>query len=105
MNLQPRSEQPTPETILNMSNFGPHLSARPFDGVTYLSNPSQAELRALALKHTPAILETAVGSINKLTRNKARMAKYTYVISDGAHVLQASLQTPPIAESQPNADD
>jgi phosphoenolpyruvate carboxykinase (ATP) len=52
---------------------------RPFD-VEYLENPSQSELRALALAHTPAVLETASGSINKVSRNKARMAKFTYII-------------------------
>jgi phosphoenolpyruvate carboxykinase (ATP) len=52
---------------------------RPFD-VEYLANPSQAELRELALAHTPCVQKTAVGSINKVTRNKARMAKYTYII-------------------------
>ena len=52
---------------------------RPFD-VEYLDNPSQAELRKLALEHTPCVLETNVGSINKVSRNKARMAKYTYII-------------------------
>ena len=55
---------------------------RPFD-VTYLENPSQAELRKLALQNTPAVIETGVGSVDKLSRNKARMAKYTYVI-DGS---------------------
>jgi phosphoenolpyruvate carboxykinase (ATP) len=52
---------------------------RPFD-VEYIENPSQSELRDLAMKHTPCVQRTAVGSINKITRNKARMAKYTYVI-------------------------
>ena len=52
---------------------------RPFD-VEYIENPSQPELRKLALAHTPCVQKTAVGSINKVTRNKARMAKYTYII-------------------------
>jgi len=52
---------------------------RPFD-VEYIENPGQAELRELALAHTPCVQKTAVGSINKITRNKARMAKYTYII-------------------------
>jgi phosphoenolpyruvate carboxykinase (ATP) len=54
---------------------------RPYD-VAYLENPSQAELRELALAHTPACERTAVGSINKVSRNKSRVAQYTYVISD-----------------------
>jgi phosphoenolpyruvate carboxykinase (ATP) len=84
VNLQSRTEQSSPPAILNISDLAPSAVARPFEEITYLSNPSQAALRALALQHTPAILETGVGSINKLTRNKARMAKYTYVISDDA---------------------
>jgi phosphoenolpyruvate carboxykinase (ATP) len=52
---------------------------RPFD-VEYIENPTQPELRELALEHTPCVQRTAVGSINKVTRNKARMAKYTYII-------------------------
>ena len=52
---------------------------RPYD-VAYLENPTQAELRDLALAHTPACQRTAVGSINKVSRNKSRVAQYTYVI-------------------------
>ncbi len=52
---------------------------RPFD-VEYIENPSQAQLRDLAFEHTPCVQRTAAGSINKITRNKARMAKYTYII-------------------------
>ena len=52
---------------------------RPFD-VKYIENPSQAELRELALAHTPSVQLTKAGSINKVSRNKARMAKYTYII-------------------------
>jgi phosphoenolpyruvate carboxykinase (ATP) len=58
------------------------VDPRPFADITYLENPSQEELRRLTLDHTPAVLQTAVGSLNKLTRNKARMAGYTYVITD-----------------------
>ncbi len=56
----------------------PH--SRPFS-VRYHDNPSQEQLRRLSLEHERAILETAVGSLNKVTRNKARQAKYTYVVS------------------------
>lgn len=52
---------------------------RPFD-VDYIDNPSQDELRELAVKYTPDVQRTKVGSINKVSRNKARMAKYTYII-------------------------
>lgn len=58
---------------------------RPFD-IDYIDNPDQDTLRALTREHTPSLLQTAVGSLNKVTRNKARMAKYTYILStdDGA---------------------
>ncbi|MEM8606683.1 MAG: phosphoenolpyruvate carboxykinase (ATP) [Myxococcota bacterium] len=52
---------------------------RPFD-VEYIDNPTQEALRELAVKHTPNVQRTKVGSINKVSRNKARMAKYTYII-------------------------
>ena len=88
MNLEPRWQQSNPrsssEPVLDIADLGAGPSGRPFEGVNYLDNPSQEQLRALALEHTPAILKTGVGSINKLTRNKARMSKYTYVISDDA---------------------
>ena len=53
---------------------------RPFD-VEYLDNPTQSELRELAVANTPAVQVTQAGSLNKVSRNKARMAKYTYVIA------------------------
>lgn len=52
---------------------------RPFD-VEYIDNPTQDELRELAVEYTPNVQRTKVGSINKVSRNKARMAKYTYII-------------------------
>ena len=52
---------------------------RPYD-VEYIENPSQPELRELALAHTPCVLRSSVGSVNKVTRNKSRVAKYTYVL-------------------------
>lgn len=52
----------------------------PFN-VEYLTNPSQASLRELALLNTPYVERTAVGSLNKISRNKSRVAKYTYVIT------------------------
>ncbi|NVB38445.1 phosphoenolpyruvate carboxykinase (ATP) [Pseudenhygromyxa sp. WMMC2535] len=48
--------------------------------VETLANPSQEELQRLALEHTPFCTRTARGSINKVARNKARMAQFTYVI-------------------------
>ncbi len=42
-----------------------HPDPRPFE-VDYLDNPSQATLRELALEYTPAVLRSAVGSIDKI---------------------------------------
>ncbi len=52
----------------------------PYD-VTYITNPTQEELRKLALEHTPAMIETSYGNLNKITFNKARKAALTYVIA------------------------
>jgi phosphoenolpyruvate carboxykinase (ATP) len=52
----------------------------PFD-VHYMTNPSQEELRKLAVEHTLACWETKYGGINKISRNKARFAKYTYLVA------------------------
>jgi phosphoenolpyruvate carboxykinase (ATP) len=49
--------------------------------VKYITDPTQDQLRELALKFTPAIMKTAYGNINKLTRLKARMAKLTYCVA------------------------
>lgn len=57
----------------------PTQPAIPFD-VEILANPDQHELRELALEHTPFCFKTALGNINKVARNKARMAKFTYII-------------------------
>ncbi len=51
----------------------------PFD-VELLRNPSQDQLRQLALEHTPFCQRTSLGSINKVARNKARKAAFTYII-------------------------
>lgn len=51
----------------------------PFD-VEIIANPTQDQLRSLALEHTPFCTRTAAGSINKIARNKARMAAFTYII-------------------------
>lgn len=55
------------------------LDPRPFS-VKYIDNPSQERLRELALAHTPAVLKTAVGSVLKISRNKSRVAQYTYIV-------------------------
>ena len=53
----------------------------------HIINPSQEQLRSLSIRHTPAIYETAYGNLNKVSRNKARQAKYTYIIADSAEGL------------------
>lgn len=77
----------------------PSLEARPYP-VTYLDNPNQEELRKLALEHTPAAFLTAHGNVDKVSRNKARMAKYTYVIASESEKHQysgATLEPEPAA--------
>ena len=49
-----------------------------------ISNPTQDELRKLALEHTPDVFETACGNLCKIARNKARQTKRTWVIGDPA---------------------
>ncbi|MDP6933720.1 MAG: phosphoenolpyruvate carboxykinase (ATP), partial [Myxococcota bacterium] len=71
----------------------------PYD-VQYLTDPSQEELRALTLEHTPAVYETRSGNLNKMSRNKARMAKHTYVISEPSDADSWSHQTMPRAEAE-----
>jgi len=60
--------------------------------VKYLTNLPQDELRKLALKHTPAMMETAYGNLNKITFNKARKAAWTYIIAPAADADQYSGQ-------------
>jgi phosphoenolpyruvate carboxykinase (ATP) len=57
----------------------PTQPALPYN-VEILANPSQAKLRELALAHTPFCEKTIYGSVNKVSRNKSRVAQYTYVI-------------------------
>ena len=57
------------------------LSQKPYN-VEYISDPTQQELRDLALKHSPSLMKTAYGNINKITRLKARKADLTYCIAE-----------------------
>ncbi len=60
----------------------PYEELYPYN-VKYITNPTQSELRKMALKHTPATLKSRkYGNIDKIARNKARMAKYTYIVDD-----------------------
>jgi phosphoenolpyruvate carboxykinase (ATP) len=52
----------------------------------------------MAIEHTPSILETAFGNLNKVSRNKARMAKHTYVIAETSEGL--SHKNMPLKQAQ-----
>ncbi|TKJ44386.1 hypothetical protein CEE36_01190 [candidate division TA06 bacterium B3_TA06] len=77
----------------------PYEEPHPFN-VSYIKNPTQADLRWLALEHTPACYVTKYGSINKLARNKARKAAYTYIIAPepDAHLYSSKVIAPERAE-------
>ena len=80
------------------------LDPRPFS-VEYVENPSQEELRALTLEHTPAVLTSGVGSLDKLTRNKARQAKFTYIVTesprgDWSHKTISPAEAAPLIDAQ-----
>lgn len=53
-----------------------------FDGVEIIDNPSQARLKEMTLAETPSVEQSNVGNLNKVSRNKARMAKFTYIIAE-----------------------
>lgn len=78
----------------------PTQPAIPFD-VEILANPPQQQLRELALEHTPFCTKTALGNINKVARNKARMAKFTYIIdrANDASVFSHNTIKPADAEA------
>ena len=65
--------------------------ARPFE-VRYIENPSQSELRNLTLKHTPGIIQTKQGSLVKVSRNKNRVAKFTYLVATADQAANFSMQ-------------
>ena len=69
-------------------------SLRPYN-VEYLTNLSQERLRDLALENTPFTQLTAQGNLNKVSRNKARMAKHTYVIAPQSDAALYSAKTMP----------
>ena len=72
-----------------------HTDLRPYRA-EYLTNPTQEQLRKLTLECTPSVQQTGCGNLNKISRNKARMAKYTYVIGtpDRASEFSAALIDP-----------
>jgi len=82
-----------------MVRAAPTEELHPFD-VHYMTNPTQEELRKLAVEHTLACWETKYGGINKISRNKARFAKYTYLIArdEDAHLYSGQTIAPEKAE-------
>jgi phosphoenolpyruvate carboxykinase (ATP) len=69
--------------------------------VEILANPTQDELRALALRHTPAMRETAFGGLNKVaSHNKNRVAGWTYVIAPPERADEYSAKTIAPADAQ-----
>ncbi len=60
--------------------------------VEYLTNPDQEMLRSLTKANTPSVFQSAVGNLNKISRNKSRMAGYTYIIADAADRARYSHQ-------------
>ncbi len=68
----------------------------PMDDVSHpyavktITDPSQEELVALALEHTPATRRTAQNNVVKVAKNKARKAQWTYVIAPEADAEQYS---------------
>ncbi|MBN2380915.1 phosphoenolpyruvate carboxykinase (ATP) [candidate division WOR-3 bacterium] len=70
----------------------PHEDPHPFN-VVYITNPTQDELRKMALEHSPACYVTKYGNVNKIARNKARKAQYTYIIASekDAHLYSSKV--------------
>ncbi len=58
--------------------------------VKYIVNPTQDALREFAMKSSPNMLVSYYKNLNKITRNKARMAKRTYIIDDPVNKDQYS---------------
>jgi phosphoenolpyruvate carboxykinase (ATP) len=59
---------------------GRSLQSHPYM-VETITDPSQEQLRELALANTPAVSETAQSNLVKVAKNKARKAQWTYVVA------------------------
>ncbi len=66
---------------MNYSVEKPHECLHPYD-VEYISNPNQDKIRKLALEHSPNVIVSKYDNLNKITRNKARKANWTYIIDE-----------------------
>ncbi len=73
-------------------------------GVGVKRNPNQSELRELTLTHTPAVEKTAYGNLNKVSRNKSRLAKATFVVAPDSDAHLYSHKTMPPEQAQPLID-
>ncbi|MEO0198285.1 MAG: phosphoenolpyruvate carboxykinase (ATP) [candidate division WOR-3 bacterium] len=73
--------------------------SKPFN-VKYIVNPSQEELRKIALENIKTCLVSAYGNINRVTLRKARMEKFTYIIAEKGEETSYSskIMTPEDAE-------
>ena len=76
----------TPPTMVDRTSGSPllhgHPSQPPVPYAAELQRVTHADdLQALAVEETPLCTRTGLGNVVKVSRNKARMAKYTYVIA------------------------
>ena len=73
----------------------PWKDLKPYN-VRYIENPSQKELRELTLKHISTAFVSAYGNIDRITKRKARMQKYTYIIAprEDAHLYSVQIIEP-----------
>ena len=73
----------------------PWKDLKPYN-VRYIENPSQKELRELTLRHIPTAFVSAYGNIDRITKRKARMQKYTYIIAPqkDAHLYSVQIIEP-----------
>ncbi|RME04254.1 MAG: phosphoenolpyruvate carboxykinase (ATP) [Planctomycetota bacterium] len=66
-----------------------------------LSNPSQQQLKELALQIPYVVIQTYHQNLNRITRNKARMAQYTYILDkpENQHLYSSKVLDPKIAQN------
>ena len=69
-----------------------------------IEDPSQQELRNLALEFTPSVQRTKIGNLNKISRNKSRVAQYTYILAPDADKSKYSGKTMPREQAKPHLD-
>jgi phosphoenolpyruvate carboxykinase (ATP) len=72
--------------------FAAWLSPYP---VRIIEDPPPRRLRALALLHTPAILKSRRSNLDKISRNKSRVERFTYIVAPDEDRELYSSQTMP----------